>query len=125
VADVDGVVERRGHFLWLESKPERADGNRQIPKGQELTHEALLRMGAFTVITVWGTTDTDMAHEHLRYSDTTAMLCSLGVPTPTFARVWREDGTTWEGPTNKEHFKKMVRGWFEWADKNPKRVSSK
>ena len=60
VADVDGIVERGGHFLWLEAKPEKYNGQHEVTAGQRITHEALARNGAFTVITVWGDTETDL-----------------------------------------------------------------
>lgn len=120
VADVDGVVERKGHFLWLEAKPERETADRDIPAGQLYTHQALAKTGAFTVITIWGTTDTDIKSEYLRQSDTTAMICALGEPTPTYARVQYEDGKIKEGPTTKQELKETVRRWFEWANQHPK-----
>lgn len=121
VSDVDGLVERGGHFLFLECKPDRWDDEHEIPRGQQLTHDALLRTGAFTVIVVWGSTDTDMIYEYLRHSDTSAMLCALGEPMPTYAQIRYETGQTWEGPTAKREFQEIVRDWFQWADDNPKR----
>lgn len=120
VADVDGIVERRGHFLWIEAKPEKNDGTHEVTDGQRYTHQALTRTGAFTVICIWGTTDTDLKSEYLNRSDTTAMICALGEPTPTYARVLYEDGKIKEGPTTKQEFQETVRGWFKWANQNPK-----
>lgn len=121
VADVDGIVERRGHFLWIECKPEKRNGTHEVTKGQEITHEALVRTGAFTVITVWGDTKTDLASEYIPNSDTTAMICALGEPSPTYVRVWYEGGERWEGWTDKKHFVQIVSEWFQWANESPRR----
>jgi hypothetical protein len=51
--DLDGLVERRGRFLVLETKRPGAD----IPPGQQYTFEALQRTGLFTVVVLWGTTN--------------------------------------------------------------------
>lgn len=121
VADVDGIVERWGHFLWIEAKPERFDDKYTITKGQQLTHDALKATRAFTVIVVWGPTETDMAYERLRDSDTEAMICALGKPTPTYIRIQYENGKIKEHATTKQEFQEIVRRWFQWADDNPKR----
>lgn len=121
VADVDGIVERGGHFLWLEAKPEKYNGQHEVTAGQRITHEALARNGAFTVITVWGDTETDLTSEYLRNTDTTAMICALGQPRPTYVRIWYENGEKWEGFTDKRHFMHIVADWFQWAQAEPRR----
>jgi len=47
--DVDGLVERKGKFLMLETKQLGAT----IPEGQRLTHKAFVAQGN-SVIVVWG-----------------------------------------------------------------------
>ncbi len=121
VADIDGIVERRGHFLWLEAKPEKYNGMYEVTAGQRYTHEALARNGAFTVIIVWGATETDLTSQYLSQSDTTAMICALGQPRVTYARVWYETGERWEGYTNNKHFQQIISEWFQWAQTAPKR----
>lgn len=120
VSDIDGIVERKGHFLWIEVKPERNDDTYEVPRGQRYMHEALQRTGCFTVVTVWGHTDTDVASEYLARSDTTAMLCALGQPYPTYMRVMYETGHQIECKTNREEFFDFVQRWFKWANENPK-----
>jgi hypothetical protein len=51
--DLDGLVERRGHFLVLEAKQPGVS----VPLGQRYTFEALQKTGVFTVIIIWGMTD--------------------------------------------------------------------
>lgn len=121
VADVDGIVERRGHFLWLEAKPEKRNGIHEVTDGQRYTHEALMRTGAFTVITVWGDSSNDLSSEYLARTDATAMICALGEPEPTYVRVWYENGEKWEDWTDKKHFVQIVSEWFQWSQTAPRR----
>jgi hypothetical protein len=48
--DIDGFVERKGHFLLFETKLPGAD----IPEGQWITFNQLLKTGKFSIIIVWG-----------------------------------------------------------------------
>jgi hypothetical protein len=48
--DFDGVVERRGHYLVMETK----DPGREIPKGQQITLDGLPKAKSFTVVKIWG-----------------------------------------------------------------------
>ena len=48
--DIDGFVERNGHFLAIETKAPTAT----IPKGQHITLDRLARLKEFTVLVVWG-----------------------------------------------------------------------
>lgn len=50
VTDIDGFVERNGKFLVIETKKPKDE----IPQGQSITFDALLKTGYFTVILVWG-----------------------------------------------------------------------
>lgn len=49
-SDIDGIVEKNGKFLVLEGKP--LGGS--IPTGQRITLEQLSRVGAFTVLVLYG-----------------------------------------------------------------------
>lgn len=49
VSDVDGIVERHGHFLVLESKPSRSG----LSEGQAILLRELSDLG-FLVLVVWG-----------------------------------------------------------------------
>ena len=48
--DIDGFVERYGHFLVLEAKSPGVD----IPEGQWRTFQALRDTGLFTILVIWG-----------------------------------------------------------------------
>ena len=48
--DVDGFVERNGHFLWIETK----SAGVCIPVGQQRTFDALVKLSRFTVLIIWG-----------------------------------------------------------------------
>ncbi len=50
VTDIDGVVERNGHFLYIETKSPGAS----IPQGQALMFEALTRQPNSHVLIIWG-----------------------------------------------------------------------
>ena len=94
--DIDGVVERRGHFLMLESKGLGAD----IPKGQLLTLEAFHRLRVVTILFVWG---------------------KLG---PTKYLLWREinsGGKRDSSPKdcNGEMLTGVVMKWRYWAEAHP------
>jgi len=51
--DIDGVVERRGHFLFIEAKPPR----KAISSGQALMLCRLAELPKVTVLIIWGETD--------------------------------------------------------------------
>ena len=48
--DLDGMVERMGQFIVFETK----DVGVEIPKGQQITLNALYDLGVFTVVFVYG-----------------------------------------------------------------------
>lgn len=51
VSDIDGIIERNGRFLVIETKgPEVA-----VPMGQSIMFSAIARLPEFTVWVVWGT----------------------------------------------------------------------
>lgn len=49
VSDIDGVVERNGKFLYIETKRP----NKPITTGQDIMHQAWLNQG-HTVLRIWG-----------------------------------------------------------------------
>lgn len=51
--DMDGLVERKGKFLLIETK----SPNKAVPEGQAIMFNHLLKTGVFTIIVVWGETD--------------------------------------------------------------------
>lgn len=88
VSDVDGIVERRGRFLWIETKYP----GEPIEEGQRIMHEAVLKTGRFTVLLIWGDLNNPIKYRLLH-------------------RGAAEDGLGgWPG------VKAVVRRWFEWAN---------
>lgn len=49
-SDVDGIVEKHGHFLFLEAKPP----NKELSTGQRIVFENLARLPGTTVVVLWG-----------------------------------------------------------------------
>jgi hypothetical protein len=49
ISDIDGVVERNGHVLYIETK----SAGVSIPEGQKRLHDAWIKKGD-TVLIVWG-----------------------------------------------------------------------
>ena len=54
-SDIDGVIERKHHFLFIEGKPLMSNG-RIVPlkRGQKLTYERLSMKPDCTVLLLWG-----------------------------------------------------------------------
>lgn len=50
MGDVDGLIERRGHFLLFEGKPK----GKTLSFGQQLMYNNLAKIEKFTVLVCWG-----------------------------------------------------------------------
>lgn len=50
--DIDGIIERRNHFLIFETK----QASRSVPEGQKITLRNLHKTGFFTIIILYGKT---------------------------------------------------------------------
>lgn len=92
VTDIDGLVERNGKFLVIETKK---PGD-EIPQGQFITFDALLNTGVFTIFVVWG---------------------SRGVPQEI--RVFTRDGRNNKHyiTADMKLLQKIVTEWFRFADR--------
>jgi hypothetical protein len=66
-SDIDGVIERRGHFLFLEGKRP----GESLPKGQwiMLSNLAKLNPDKVTVVVVTGDRDTGIIKSFFRFDD--------------------------------------------------------
>ncbi len=92
VTDIDGMVERNGRFLVIETKSNGAN----IPIGQQRMFQAMADDGKFTVIVVWGDANQ-----------------------PTKMRITAHNGTRVvivEKPANIEDLQDAVKRWFVYAD---------
>ncbi len=87
--DLDGFVERRGHFLVLETKRPGV----AIPLGQRRTFEALRQTGLFTVLVVWGETNR-----------------------PQTARLYTPRGISGEFPCDLELLRQIAAAWYAQVD---------
>jgi|SRR3990172_10311647 len=50
LTDVDGIVERRGHFLLIEAKSPGKD----VPTGQQIMFNHLSAIPNWTILVIWG-----------------------------------------------------------------------
>jgi hypothetical protein len=92
--DWDGVVERRGQFLVVESKDEGCD----VPGGQLITLRQAHAIGCFCILFVWGK------------------------ETPSRYEVWYPGRKAKsEGHCDAETLTTLVSKWRAWAEKNPHR----
>lgn len=89
-SDLDGIVERNGHFLCFETKVL----NTQVPLGQYLTLKALVKIGFFTVMIIWGPKDT-----------------------PRRLAVWDRNGEVKPYDADLFELRRRVADWYRWANK--------
>ena len=90
ITDGDGIVERNGYFLLIETKKKGAN----IPIGQQILFDAFVRQGNHVMI-IWGYQSDDLCDTIL-----------LGTSTPYERKA-----------IDKNDLKTIVRQWFEWANK--------
>ena len=90
--DIDGFVERWGHFLVIETKHPGAS----VPQGQRMTFNALREIGVFTIIVVWGISGV------VKYME--VLYPPPIQPTP-------------KKPADISDLRKVVRWWFGYANK--------
>lgn len=88
ISDIDGVVERNGHFLYIETKSPGAE----ITTGQRIMHDAWIKKGD-SVLVIWG---------------------DANRPERACLR-WR--GKAWEySPCNESTVREIIRRWFHMAN---------
>lgn len=88
--DLDGMVERHGWFLVLETKAPGAI----IPQGQLGTFEKLRATGKFTILVIWGPTNTPTAVQ---------LMTTKSIKPPEDADI--------------EKVRSIVANWYQWADR--------
>lgn len=126
VSDVDGIVERNGHFLFFEGKGIRPDGERVVVGvGQRILQDALFSTGRASIITLWGKTNNNL-HEQHRLIQGVTYCAIMGTPNPVYASIrWEAEfartrsRATYEGPVTQGQVQRAVRGWFTWANSLP------
>ena len=90
ISDIDGIVERRGHFLWIECKRP----GEIITKGQEIMHSALTKNGSFTVLILWGEVDSPIKYKCISEK----------------GNIKEESGI------GTDYIKQLIKRWFLWAN---------
>jgi len=96
--DIDAVIERKGKFLIFETKT----CNKEIPNGQRITLEGLIKLGKgnVTVMIIYGKTSdtiTNMEEWHYKNGKTTKIM---------------------NGCCDRNYVLSRVSAWFQWANKN-------
>jgi len=92
VSDIDGVIERRGHFMVLETKRP----GEKIPTGQLIMLKALAALPKFHVLVITGNIDTGAISGY---------------------QAVTEDGL---GPKRAgDLLPKKIAQWFDWATNSP------
>lgn len=93
ISDIDGIAERHGHFLWIETKRP----GQKINAGQDILHKMLTENGSFTILILWGE-----------------------INDPRNCRIVYENGLVKEWQINgTEGAKEIVSRWFKWANSLP------
>ncbi len=90
VSDIDGMVERNGHVLFIEAKPP----DKTVSTGQRRAFEALTKKG-FMVLIIWGRTNE-----------------------PEYISIWypNEEAPRPPKKANVSDLQDFVTTWFRWAD---------
>ena len=112
--DIDGLVERNGHFLLLEAK----NPGKEVPVGQQILFDKLVAipsadsLATFTVFVVWGRRDASEAQS--RHCPMCACFASQK-HTPETMLVWGK----WNrpAPCTVEVFRDWARYWWFRAER--------
>ena len=89
--DIDGLVERKGKFLFIETKRNGV----AIPTGQEIMYNGLINTGAFTVLVIWGDNGDPKR---------------IRLITSKVQKIYEN--------TNLDQLRDIVSQWYEYADNN-------
>lgn len=89
VSDIDGAVERKGHFLLFETKQPGA----RMPRGQRIMYSKFLQMNSFTLVELWG-----------KKSNTKRL------------RISRNGKSLLIDPADDDDLKRIVKWWYGCAD---------
>lgn len=98
-ADIDGIIERNGKFLVIETKH---PNSKHIPKGQYITLKRLHDTGLFTVIILYG--EKDKPEE-----------MDIWYPKDAIFGTWGQ--STGRKEASLDDLKRLVSWWFKNANK--------
>ena len=96
VSDIDGSLERKGNFLFIETKATGAG----IPTGQLILYEQLVCTGVANVLFVYGDTDCPIYYQKMKKKGNKAVLGE-------------------KKSIDAERLASMVRSWYDWANGKP------
>ncbi|KKM95369.1 hypothetical protein LCGC14_1188930 [marine sediment metagenome] len=88
-SDIDGVIERKGHYLYLEAKPSRG----HLGQGQRILLEGLCKQPNNIVIVVWGDNEN-----------------------PERMQIMQGGEVYPAQPTDRDGFRKAVADWYKMAN---------
>jgi len=91
VTDIDGFVERNGLFLVIETKSHDAN----IPFGQQIMFENMIKTGLFTVLIIWGEANQ-----------------------PEKAKIFTRKIIKLFNPADENIIRLLVEKWFNYANNN-------
>jgi len=112
ISDIDGIVERNGHFLVLDLK----HPNTTLNTGQRILYQQLVRKG-FTVVIVFGTTTHDIPSERCS-SGAEAMIADLGTIVVARLCVIGADGDQDEYDASNTDLWNFIRKWYTKANRD-------
>jgi hypothetical protein len=112
ISDIDGIVERNGHFLVLDLKHPNATLN----QGQSILYRQLAKKG-FTVVVVFGTTTHDIPSERCA-SGAEAMIADLGSIVVARLCVIRADGSMEDEEATNTDLWNLIREWYVKANRS-------
>lgn len=104
VSDIDGIVERNGFFLVLETKRPNAGQ----PVGQRILFEQMVKTGRFSVIYIWGKPNEPDTITHIEIIK---------------PKVWGKPSdfvTTGKKVSSKGNLIQIVKNWYEKANSSHK-----
>jgi hypothetical protein len=105
ITDIDGLTERKGRFLVLETKAPGVP----LPLGQHYTFEAMRRLGAFTVLVVWGETDRPQEIQfYTKHGVTDVLPCTLAALRAVVSE-WFEQVNTGKPVSLKDAYKRGMK----------------
>lgn len=87
--DIDGLIERNGYFLAIETKLPGVD----IPQGQTIMFQGLIETGYFMILIVWGHPGRPLKLKLI-------------------SKEWTRDYNN----SDLEKMRGLVNWWFKWAD---------
>jgi len=91
MSDLDGIVERKGHFLVVEFKQPSVT---LLPMGQLIMFQQLNKLGCFTILIIYGEPNIPERYE-----------------------IWQESGLQEKAECHLDGIKFLMKNWFDKVNK--------